>query len=87
VEVPGYGHLSGVVMESRNGQPGRAKGVRVLVSEDGATWTQVGETSSGQTVQRIDLNDTNPRARFIRFERDGQCMHYHRILIYGERAS
>jgi hypothetical protein len=87
VELPGYGHLSGVVMESRNGQPGRAKGVRVLVSEDGATWTQVGETSSGQTVQRIDLNDTNPRARFIRFERDGQCMHYHRILIYGERAS
>jgi len=87
VEMPGYGHLSGVVLESRNGQPGRAKGVRVLVSEDGEQWTKVGETPNGHTVQRIDLSDTHPRAKFVRFERDGQCMHYHRILIYGERAS
>ena len=87
VELPGYGHLSGVVLESRNGHPSRAKGVRVLVSEDREQWTQVGVTPNGHTVQRIDLSDTNPRAKFVRFERDGQCLHYHRILIYGERAS
>lgn len=87
IELPGYGHLSGVVLESRSGHPGRATGVRVLVSEDGESWTQVGVTPNGSTVQRIDLSGSHPRAKFVRFERDGQCLHYHRILIYGERAS
>ncbi|MBT7657243.1 MAG: hypothetical protein HN568_02430, partial [Phycisphaerae bacterium] len=64
-----------------------AKGVRVLVSEDGQEGKQVGETKTGKTMQRIDLSATSPRARFVRFERDGSCMHYHRILIYGEPAS
>jgi len=87
VELPKFGNLTGVVLDSRSGQPGRAKGVRVLVSEDGQEWKQVGETKTGKTMQRIDLSATSPRARFVRFERDGSCMHYHRILIYGEPAS
>ena len=87
VELPGYGDLSGIVLEARGGHPARVKGVRVLVSEDGSNWKQVGVTTSGRVHQRIDLTDSTPRARFIRFERDGQCLHYHRILVFGRRAS
>ena len=87
VELPRFGDLSGIILDSRPGHPGRANGVRVLVSEDGEQWTQVAQTNSGNQLQRIDLGQTSPRARFVRFERDGQCMHYHRVLIYGERAS
>ncbi len=87
VELPKFGNLTGVILDSRVGQPGRAKGVRILVSEDGQAWTEVGKTNSGKPQQRIDLQETNPLARFVRFERDGQCLHYHRILIYGDPAS
>jgi hypothetical protein len=87
IELPRFGNLSGIILDSRSGQPGRANGVRILVSDDGEQWTQVGKTTSGSPMQRIDLGQTKPRARFVRFERDGQCMHYHRVLIYGERAS
>ncbi len=87
VELPKFGDLTGVILDSRNGQPGRAKGVRILVSEDGESWTQVGQTPTGHSQQRIDLSETKPRARFVRFERDGSCLHYYRILIYGEPAS
>jgi hypothetical protein len=87
IELPRFGNLSGIILDSRRGQPGRANGVRILVSDDGEQWTQVGKTTSGSPMQRIDLGQTRPRARFVRFERDGQCMHYHRVLIYGERAS
>ena len=85
--MPKFGNLTGVILDSRGGQPGRAKGVRILVSEDGQAWTEVGKTNSGKPQQRIDLQETNPLARFVRFERDGQCLHYHRILIYGDPAS
>jgi hypothetical protein len=87
VELPRFGDLTGIVLDSRSGQPGRAKGVRILVSEDGEQWTQVSTTTTGRPLQRIDLGETRPRARFVRFERDGQCLHYHRILIYGEPVS
>ncbi len=87
VELPGYGELTGIVLEGRNGHPGRIRGMRVLVSEDGQQWTQVAAATSGHSVQRFDLGATRPRARFVRFERDGKCMHFHRVLVYGEKAS
>ena len=87
VELPKFGDLTGIILDSRNGQPGRAKGVRILVSEDGESWTQVGQTPTGHSQQRIDLSEKKPRARFVRFERDGECLHYYRVLIYGEPAS
>lgn len=87
IELPGFGELTGIVLDSRKGQPGPVKGVRVLVSQDGESWSQVGHTTTGKPIQRIDLQDSLPRARFVRFERDGKCLHYHRVLIYGRRAS
>jgi hypothetical protein len=87
VELPHFGNLSGIVLESVPGQLHRAKGVRILVSDDGEDWRPVGSLETASQWYRVDLSETRPQGRFVRFERDGKCLHFFRVLIYGERAS
>lgn len=87
VELPNFGELSGIILEGRHGQQQRYEGARILVSSDGSEWQQVATLEGRKNWYRIDLGESNPRARFVRVERDGQCMHFHRVLIYGRKAS
>lgn len=87
VELPQFGEIEGIILEGRSGQLHRADGARILVSNDGVEWTQVATLNGARLWYRVDLSEEKPRARFVRVERDGKCMHFPRVLIYGRRAS
>ncbi len=87
IELPHFGEIEGIILEGRRGQQHRAKDARILVSRDGIEWEQVATLKGAHLWYRVDLSDTKPRGRFIRVERDGKCMHFPRVLIYGKRTS
>ena len=87
IELPHFGTIEGIVLEGRRGQAHRANGARILVSDDGTEWEQVATLNGSHIWYRVDLSATKPRARFVRVERDGKCMHFPRVLIYGRKAS
>ena len=87
VELPHFSRINGIILENRNGQLHRANGARILASEDGTTWTTIDTIEGSRKWYRIDLQQERPRARFIRVERDDKCLHFPRVLIYGERES
>ena len=87
IELPHFGEIEGIILEGRRGQQHRAKDARILVSRDGIEWEQVATLEGAHLWYRVDLSDTKPRGRFIRVERDGKCMHFPRVLIYGKRTS
>lgn len=87
IELPHFGEIEGIVLEGRSGQTHRAAGARILVSNDGVEWEQVATLEGARTWYRVDLSDSRPRARFVRVERDGKCLHFPRVLVYGRRAS
>ncbi|MDD2598134.1 MAG: discoidin domain-containing protein [Kiritimatiellae bacterium] len=88
VRLGNFGRLNGLVIQNRAGSyQGRADGARVLVSLDGKKWEQVAVLQGGKMFYRIDLGDSKPQAGWIRIERDGQCLHFARILAYGERTN
>jgi hypothetical protein len=87
IELPQFGELEGIILEGRRGQAHRGADARILVSADGVNWEQVATLEGARIWYRVDLSETRPRARFIRVERDGKCMHFPRVLVYGRRAS
>jgi hypothetical protein len=87
IELPHFGELSGIVFEGRNGQTHRSNGARILISGDGDDWEQIATLEGSHVWYRIDLSREKPRGRFIRVERDGKCMHFPRVLVYGRRTS
>ena len=87
MELPHFSRINGIILENRNGQLHRANGARILASEDGTTWTTIDTIEGSRKWYRIDLQQERPRARFIRVERDDKCLHFPRVLIYGERES
>ncbi|MBI9016104.1 MAG: discoidin domain-containing protein [Phycisphaerae bacterium] len=88
VKLGNFGLLNGIVIQNRpGGFMSRANGARVLVSTDGQDWQQVGKLEGAKLFYRIDLSQTKPQAGYLRIERDGQCMHFARILAYGQRTN
>ena len=87
IELPHFGELTGIIFEGRHGRTDRYDGARILISADGEEWEQIATLEGRKIWHRIDLSASKPRGRFIRVERDGECMHFHRVLIYGKRAS
>lgn len=87
IELPQFGELEGIILEGRPGQLHRGRDARILVSRDGENWEQVATLEGAHLWYRVDLSATRPKARFIRVERDGKCMHFPRVLVYGRRAS
>ena len=87
VELPHFGEIEGIILEGRRGQAHRGAGARILVSRDGKDWEQVATLEGAHIWYRVDLSETRPRGRFIRVERDGKCMHFPRVLVYGRRSS
>ena len=87
VELPQFGEIEGIILEGRRGQAHRGADARILVSRDGVDWEQVATLEGAHVWYRVDLSETRPRARFIRVERDGKCMHFPRVLVYGRRSS
>lgn len=87
IELPHFAKIEGILLESRAGQRQRANGARILVSENGTEWTEVATLNGSKSWYRIDLSASQPLARFVRIERDGQCLHFHRFLVYGRRVS
>ena len=59
----------------------------MLVSDDGESWEQVATVEGVHEIYRIDLRPAKPRCRYVRIERDGDCLHLKRILVYGHRSS
>jgi len=87
IELPQFGELEGIILEGRRGQAHRGADARILVSSDGEQWEQVATLEGAHIWYRVDLSASRPRARFIRVERDGKCMHFPRVLVYGRRSS
>ena len=87
IELPHFGMIEGIVMEGRHGQTHRYNGARILVSVDGQEWEHAATLEGSNIWYRVDLADSRPKARFVRVERDGKCLHFHRVLVYGRKAS
>ena len=68
--------------------------LKVLVSNDGKTWTEVATCDKPEAAMRIDLTAKAPHARFIRLERQPAAdpskppgrLHFRNLLIYGRKA-
>ncbi|MAF65491.1 MAG: discoidin domain-containing protein [Planctomycetota bacterium] len=79
--------LTGILLQNRTGSTARRlDGARVLASEDGESWEVIATVAGAPEVHRIDLRAAKPRARFLRLERDGQCLHLRRFLVFGHRS-
>ncbi len=88
VILPHHARLTGIVLHNRSGgYAHRIRGSRVLVSDDGESWEQVATVEGVHEIYRIDLRPAKPRCRYVRIERDGDCLHLKRILVYGHRSS
>ena len=88
IKLGNSGILNGLVIQNREGAfLERADGARVFVSRDGKDWQQVCVLEGAKKIYRVDLSGLKPDAGWIRIERDGKCMHFARILAYGESDS
>ncbi|MDP6762521.1 MAG: discoidin domain-containing protein [Planctomycetota bacterium] len=87
VTLPHRARLTGILLHNRSGSTARRlAGARILVSEDGVEWESIATVEQAGAVCRIDLRETHPRGRFLRLERDGECLHLRRFLVYGHRS-
>ncbi len=94
VQLPRTAVVSGVVAISTSGQNvRRLHDMKVQYSESGKDddWHDAGAfpAPSTKAVNRLDLKDSKPRARFIRIIRGGgkDFFHLNAILVYGELAA
>ncbi len=94
VELPKMAYLTGVVAVSTAGWNNRRiRDMRVEYSETGQDndWHEAGAFPAPSTrdVNRLDLRERKPRARFIRITRGGAAdvFHLNGIFVYGEQAS
>ena len=74
VQLPGEGELSGIVLVGRHEYPPnhvayKAAPLKVSVSLDGKTWTEVASFEKDEMVFRVDLQGKNLLARYVRAER------------------
>lgn len=89
VTLPRIGDISGIVVVGPEiSFHGRCNNTIIEVSVDGQTWEEVGKIENVQHVNRIDLSSKNPRAKKVRFRREGrEFYHFQALLIYGKKAS
>ena len=67
--------------------------LKVSVSADGKTWSEVATFDKAQPLYRVDLQEKKPRARFVRLERPDPDpakpntgrFHFRNVLIYGKK--
>ena len=97
VQLSGESVLSGILLVNRyefdpNSEEFRwAVPLRVSVSIDGKTWTEVASITQADAVFRVDLRSKAPRARYVRIERIASAdktappgrFHFRNFLIYG----
>ncbi len=94
VQMPKTVYVTGVVAISNSGQNvRRLHDMKVEYSESGRDddWHDAGAMPAPSTkvINRLDLKDSKPRARFIRITRGGgkDFFHLNAIFVYGEQAS
>jgi len=99
VQLPGEGTLTGIVLLNRyehaatEGEFQWAVPLKVSVSLDGKTWTQVASFEKADAVFRVDLQGKSTKARFVRIERlpaTGNTkapgrFHFRSFLVYGRK--
>lgn len=67
--------------------------LKVLVSNDGTTWTEVASVERPEAVMRVDLAGKAERVRYLRIERQARegktkppgRLHLRNFLVYGKR--
>ncbi len=93
VELPKMAYISGVVTIAPGGNLERLSNLKVQYSESGKDddWHDAGAMPAPTTerVNRLDLQEKNPRARFIRILRPGGPEYFHLfgIFVYGKPAA
>ncbi len=93
VELPKMAYISGVVTIAPDGNLERLGNMKVQYSESGRDddWHDAGAMLSptSQRVNRLELQGTQPRARFIRILRPGgpEYFHLNGIFVYGKPAA
>ncbi len=94
VMLPRMVYVTGVVAISTAGyNVYRLHDMKVQYSETGRDddWHEAGAfpAPSARAINRLDLQASKPRARYIRIIRGGQrdCFHLNGIFVYGEQAS
>ncbi len=93
VELPKMSYITGVVTIAPDGNLWRLTNMKVQYSETGKDddWHDAGPmpNPTGQRVNRLDLQKSKPRARFIRILRPGgpELFHLNAIFVYGQPAS
>ncbi len=93
VQLPRPANITGVVTIAPNGNLNRLEGMKVQYSETGEDndWHEAGAmpAPTEQRVNRLDLQGTRPRARYIRILRPGgpQLFHLNGIFVYGRPAA
>jgi hypothetical protein len=92
VQLQGDSELSGIVVVNRYEAPAElswAVPLKISVSTDGKSWTQVALFESAAPVYTVSLAERVPRARFVRVERTsgkaGERFHLRNILVYGRQ--
>lgn len=95
VKLPRHAHITGVVFAGTNNWSliGRFRPLRVQVSDTGRDddWHDVGQPipSTGNYINRFDLQQERPRALYVRVLRGGGPEYFHGVglFVYGEPAA
>jgi hypothetical protein len=99
VVLAGEAELTGLVLVNRYEFAAEhqefqwAAPLKVSVSNDGASWTEVAQVDKAEPVMRVDLTGKGLRARHVRIERlprEGQSgepgrLHLRNFLVYGKK--
>ncbi|MCP5533010.1 MAG: hypothetical protein H7A48_07545 [Akkermansiaceae bacterium] len=90
VRLGKLGDLTGVVIhdEASGYNASRQLPLKVSISEDGESWTEVFRTTEHQPMWRIPLEGKAPRVQFLKVERDDdrkEVFHLNAIHAYGRR--
>lgn len=99
VQVAGESLLTGIVLVNRyefastQDEFQWAAPLRVSVSADGKTWTEVASFDAAQDVYRVDLQQRGVRAQYVRIERIPDAdktkppgrFHFRNFLVFGRR--
>lgn len=90
VQLPRQVNVTGVVLITNPGNLHRLNNMKIQVSEDGKTWTDVHQFGPcNQRVMRADLKDKLPLAKYVRILRPGgpEFFHLNGIYVYGNQAA
>ncbi|MBR4309571.1 MAG: discoidin domain-containing protein, partial [Akkermansia sp.] len=90
VQLPRQVNVTGVVLITNPGNLHRLNNMKIQVSEDGKTWTDVHQFGPcNQRVMRTDLGGKLPVAKYVRVLRPGgpEFFHLNAIYVYGNQAA